>query len=117
MNRRSLAAVTVIAFALIGSAWATAAPTAKRVVVRVGESRTFTKAELRSGTTVSCSFGGHTLTVRPPSGSGTGGGALWPGTSAARFHLNISAKTGDGYVVRCGRGGSHWWTVPRELAL
>ena len=117
MSRPSLALATVITFALIGSAWATAALTAKRVVVRVGESRTLTKAQLRSGTIVSCSFGEHTLTVPTPSGSETGGGALWPGTSAARFHLNISAKTGGGYLVRCGRGGSHWSTFARELSL
>jgi hypothetical protein len=66
---------------------------------------------------VSCSFGGHTLTVLTPSGTATDGGALFLGTSAVRFHLNISKKTGDQYIVRCGRGGNHWSALARALAL
>jgi hypothetical protein len=117
MNKLILAAVPVIAFAMLGSTVALAAPTAKRVVIRIGESRTFSTVQLRPGATVSCSFGGHTLTVRTPSGSATGGGTLFPGTSAVRFHLNISRKTGDGYIVRCGRDGNHWSALARSLAL
>ena len=117
MSKLTLAAVQVIAFAMIGSTVAVAAPASKRVVIRIGESRTFSRVELRPGATVSCSFGGHTLTVRTPSGTATGGGALFPGTSAVRFHLNISKKTGDEYIARCGRGGNHWSALARALAL
>jgi hypothetical protein len=117
MTKRTLAAVPAIAFAMIGSTVALAAPTAKRMFIRIGESRTFSRVELHPGATVSCSFGGHTLTVRTPSGSATGGGALFPGTSAVRFHLNISEKTGNEYIVRCERGGNHWSALARALAL
>jgi len=117
MSKLTLAAVPVIAFAMIGSTAAVAAPTAKRVVIRIGESRTFNRGELRAGATVSCSFGGHTLIVRTPSGTATVGGALFPGTGAVRFHLNISRKTGDEYIVRCGRGGNHWSALASALAL
>jgi hypothetical protein len=117
MHKLTLAAVPVIAFAMIGSTVALPAPASTRVVIKIGESRTFSRVELRRGATVSCSFGGHTLTVRTPSGTSTSGGALFPGTSAVRFHLNITKKTGDQYIVRCGRGGSHWSALARALAL
>jgi hypothetical protein len=117
MNKLTLGAVPLIAFAMIGSTVALGAPTSKRVVIKIGQSRTFSRAELRPGATVSCSFGGHTLTVLAPSGTATGGGALFPGTSAVRFHLNISKKTGDQYIVRCGRGGNHWSALARAFAL
>jgi hypothetical protein len=117
MNKLILAAVPVIVFAMIGSTVALAAPTSKQVVIKIGESRTLSRVELRRGTTVSCSFGRHTLTVRTPLGTATGGGALFPGTSSVRFHLSISKKTGDQYIVRCGRGGNHWSALARALAL
>ncbi len=107
MSRGLLTVFAVSAFATAGTASAVPATPSHGTVVKIGDSRSFTRAELRPGTAIKCSFRSHTLSVNAPSGREVGEGTVWPGGYRQRFHLSASVKPGGGFFVTCGRGGSH----------
>jgi hypothetical protein len=108
MSKRSLAVAATSSLLLVGSAWGAPLKTPRRITVKVGESQVFTRTVLRPGATVRCSYRGHTLTVKAPTGAKTGSGAAWPGL----FHLNVSVKPGGAYAVDCGLGGVTFFPGP-----
>ena len=99
----ALAGVAGAALILAGSAWS--AP-ARGIVVKVGEQRSFTRAELRPGSSVKCSYRGHSLSLLAPAGKQEGDGAAWPGAQRQGFYLNVIGKPGGSYAVTCGLGAS-----------
>jgi hypothetical protein len=106
MSRAILAALTACALVLAGAAWGAPAKSSSGIVVKVGERRSFTRAELRPGAIVKCTYRGHSLSLPAPAGVQEGGAAVWPGAQAQRFYLNVIGKPGGAYRVTCGLGGS-----------
>ena len=76
------------------------------LVVKVGQRRLFTRAELRPGATVRCIYRGHSLSVVAPIGIQEGNAAAWPGVQTQGFFLDVIGKPGGAYSVTCGLGGS-----------
>lgn len=109
MSRLIFVLLTASMLVVVGSACAASSKSSDGIVVKIGERRTFTATELRPGTRISCTFRGHTLSVIAPPLRQPGGavGAVWPGPTKDRFHLNATLQPGGGYVVTCGRGGYH----------
>ena len=106
MTRIALAAFALAALALAGTAWSAPATFSKGIVVKVGERRSFTKAELKPGATVKCTYRGHSLSLTTP-GKLQANGANWPGLVQTRgFYLNVIGKPGGKYAVTCGLGAS-----------
>lgn len=105
MRTVTLAALTVCAFVLAGAAWGAPAKSSGGIVVRPGERRSFSRAELRPGAIVKCTYRGHSLSLAAPARE-VGGGVAWPGAQAQGFYLNVVGKPGGTYAVTCGLGGS-----------
>ena len=102
--------LTVCVLALAGAASAASTNPAAKLVVRVGTSRSYTRTELRPGSTVVCRYQHHTLSVQAPSGKADGAGAGWPKpgtTDRSLFTLNVNVTPGKGYAVTCRLGGYH----------
>jgi hypothetical protein len=106
LRRTALAAAALGALAATGTAWASPATFSRPLVVKVGEKRSFTRAELRPGATVKCTFRGHSLSLAAPTGREAGNGVSWPATQSPGFFLNVIGKAGGKYSVSCGLGGS-----------
>ena len=53
--------------------------------MKVGERRSFTRAELRPGATVKCTYRGHSLALPAPTGKLQANGATWPGFAEAEL--------------------------------
>ena len=106
MTRAILAALTLFTLVPAGAAWGAPATFSKGVVVKVGERRSFTRAELRPGATVKCAYRGHSLSLTVPAGRLEGDGAAWPGAPRQGFYLNVIGKPGGAYAVTCRLGGS-----------
>jgi hypothetical protein len=104
MTRFVLAALAVAALLPAGAALAAPAAFSKAVVVKVGERHAFTRAELRPGATVKCTYRGHSLSLEAPAKL-QANGATWPGLTQS-FHLNVIGKPGGAYAVTCGLGAS-----------
>jgi hypothetical protein len=105
MTRIVLAAFTLTALVLAGTAWGAPATFSKGIVVKVGERRSFTRAELKPGATVKCTYRGHWLSLPTP-GTLQADGATWPGLQTRGFYLNVIGKPGGKYAVTCGLGAS-----------
>jgi hypothetical protein len=109
MGKCVVAMVSVVALAAAGSAWGAPSRPPRAVVVNVGRTRAFTAAELRPGGTVRCVDGGHSLSLTaPPVSPATSVGTVWTQAGTRHFHLYVDVKSGGGYQVACGLGGSHW---------
>ena len=108
MTRFVLATLALLAVgALVPAGAALAGPAAfsKAIVVKVGQQRSFTRAELRPGAVVKCTYRGHSLSLPAPVAKGQGTGVDWSGLTQT-FHLNVIGKPGGAYAVTCGLGGS-----------
>jgi hypothetical protein len=106
MTRIVLASLTLAALVLAGAAWGAPATFSKGVVVKVGERRSFTNAELKPGATVKCTYHGHSLSLPTPAKL-QANGATWPGPlRTAGFYLDVIGKPGGTYAVTCGLGAS-----------
>lgn len=105
MRRAVLAALGVCALVPVGAAWGAPMKPSSRIVVKVGERRSFTRTELRPGAIVNCRYRGHSLSLAAPAGF-LGGGVAWPGARAQGFYLNVIGKPGGAHLVTCGLGGS-----------
>jgi hypothetical protein len=106
MRQAVLAALAVGALVLAGAAWGAPAKSSSRIVVKVGERRSFSRTELRPGAIVKCTYHGHSLSLAAPAGLHVGGGVAWPGAQTQGFYLNVVGKPGGAYAVTCGLGGS-----------
>jgi hypothetical protein len=106
LRRAAPAAAALCALAVTGTAWAAPATFSRPLVVKVGEKRSFTRAELRPGATVKCTYHGHSLSLAAPAGPEAGNGIAWPAAQTPGFHLNVIGKAGGKYSVSCGLGGS-----------
>jgi nitrous oxidase accessory protein NosD len=107
MSKLILAVCAASALILVGAALGAPVRASTGVVVKIGETRTFTQTVLHPGATVKCTYRGHTLSVAAPTGYEEANGTAWT-TGKHRFHLYATAKPGHGFVVTCGLGGSHW---------
>ena len=106
MTRAVLAVLALCALVTAGAALGAPATFSKGIVVKVGERRSFTRAELRPGATVKCSYRGHSLALPAPTGKLQANGATWPGLQKPGFYLNVIGKPGGAYKVTCGLGAS-----------
>ncbi len=106
MRRYVLAGVALAALVSAGSALASPAG----VVLRVGESHTFTRATFPAGATVNCVHGGHILALSNPRNAlpWLRQGTVWTKPGSEAFHLYLEVKPAGGYVASCGIGASHW---------
>jgi hypothetical protein len=111
---KGLPAITSFVFAacavaLAGSVVTASAAAAKRLVVKVGASRSYTRSELQPGATVVCRYLTRHLSVTAPTGTTLGSGAVWPKRRTADsglFHLSVTVSA-RGFQVTCGLGGHH----------
>jgi hypothetical protein len=101
-----LGALAVCALVVAGAAWGAPAKHSSGIVLQIGKTRSFPRTELRPGTTVKCTFRGHSLSVAAPAAVREGNGVVWPGGQAERFYLDVIGKPGGGYAVTCGLGFS-----------
>jgi len=101
----ALAAAAAAALVLAGSAWSAPGKLSRGIVVKVGEQRSFTRAQLKPGATVKCTYRGHSLSLPVPTRA-EGNGVTWPGAQRQGFHLNVIGKPGGSYAVTCGLGAS-----------
>ena len=107
MRRATLGAPIICALVLVGAAWGAPAKLSRGIVVKVGERQSFTRTELRPGSTIKCTYRGHSLSLAAPVGVQVGDGVVWPGgETAGRFHLDVIGQPGGAYAVTCGLGGS-----------
>ena len=106
MGRAILGVVTVCALVLAGAAWGAPAKISSGIVVKVGQTRSFARTELRPGAIVKCTHRGHSLSLAAPAGRQEGNGVAWPGGQAQGFHLDVIGKPGGAYAVTCGLGAS-----------
>ena len=107
MSRCILAVACLVGLAVVGSAWG-AVPA---VVLKVGQSRSFTAARLAPGEKVSCVNHGHVLSVDAPASPAISNGTVWTQPGATHFYLHVTAKIAGGYTADCGLGGFHWKTA------
>src|SRR5262249_39610331 len=105
MTRFVLVALTLAALVPAGAAWGAPATFSKGIVVKVGERHSFTRAELRPGATVKCTYRGHSLSLAAPAKL-QATGATSPGLQTPSFHLNVIGEAGGRYAVTCGLGAS-----------
>jgi hypothetical protein len=105
MNRSLLLLVTALAaLALVGAA---AAQSRSLLVVKIGQSRTYSASRLRAGTTIECAYRGRTLTVTAPSKSFLSEGTVSNGAMKVRFNLRVTHTKSGAYYVSCSHGGYH----------
>jgi hypothetical protein len=106
MTRAIVGALMVCALVVAGAAWGAPMKSSSGIVLKIGKTRSFARTELRPGTTVRCTFRGHSLSVVAPTGVQEGNGVVWPGGQAGRFFLDVIGKPGGAYAVTCGLGFS-----------
>jgi len=85
----------------------TARSPSSEVVVKPGQTRVFSKAQLEPGMPVRCTIQGHTLTVKTPLYPATGSGSVAAPRGKRPTHLNVDLNPNGSYTARCGFGGHH----------
>jgi hypothetical protein len=106
MSRAILGALVVCALVPAGAAWGAPAKSSSHIAVKIGESRSFARTELRPGAIVKCTYRGHSLSLAAPAGAQEGNSVVWPGGQVQGFHLDVIGKPGGAYAVTCGLGVS-----------
>lgn len=105
MNRSLLLLVAAVAsLALAGTA---AARSKAVLVIKIGQSRTYSASRLHTGTTIKCTYRGQTLTLAVPPKPFLGEGTVSNGSMKVRFNLGIVRTKSGAYQISCAHGGHH----------